>query len=89
MDGVERRGQNEREREIKTKLSSDEFTCNAHWEQREGQGRINGCAVIDKLIKHFNTHTDNKLQTECKCRHTLEQSQLDGNIHRLKRGGNG
>lgn len=33
-------------------------------ERREGQRRINGCALIDKLIKQTKTHI--KTQTECK-----------------------
>lgn len=46
----ERSRKNERERERHAQtvsqrvLSSDRLTCNAHWEQREGQERINGCA---------------------------------------------
>lgn len=53
MGGLERGLDKMRERE--RELSSDRLTCNTHWEQREGQERINGCAQIDKLIKQTNT----------------------------------
>lgn len=40
----------------------------ARMEQRKGQERINGCALIDKLIKQTKTsaHTCIKTQAECK-----------------------
>lgn len=43
-------------RELKsTKLSSDKLaTPHRHNEPEEGQWRINGCALIDKLIKQTN-----------------------------------
>lgn len=85
MDGLERERsveqtelETEREREeCRTKEHKTKFRQthleNTHREQGEGQGRINGCALIDKLIKQTKTSTRThiKTQTECKA-DTLE-----------------
>lgn len=54
-----------RHKEHKTKYRQTHLEkTHTHREQREGQGRINGCALIDKLIKQTKTHV--KILTECK-----------------------
>ncbi len=75
-DKTSRQNRRQRKREGRvelksTKLSSDKLTyknTHTHREQGEGQGRINGCALIDKLIKQTKTsaRTHIKTQTECK-----------------------
>lgn len=72
----ERKKMADREREIErlkeeqsTKLSSDKLiTKHTRWEEEEGQLRINGCALIDKLIKQTNTSTCSHIKTRTECK---------------------
>lgn len=58
-----------RTKEYKTKFRQTHNKTHTHREQEEGQWRINGCALIDKLIKqtlqhaHTLKHRQNVMQT--------------------------
>lgn len=70
MDGWSR--EECRTKEYKTKFRQTHLEKNTHREQGEGQGRINGCALIDKLIKQTKTSTHT--HTHSKHRQNVKQT---------------